>query len=432
MNNLKTRLEKKIPSAPTGRSIIFLLVLMSIIVLQSCSPVQWSETFQPSDQLIARMLGERTEPPGPWDLQLAAGEKSFPLPTDVRPCCPFGFDLKVDVGDIPVPFFRLANTTSPNKIGPHQYGAGVLSRGKDYRTGKSDSENNGLIYTLKGGVVDLAHVRDTADNTVGLFYKIYPNLGKNHTITLPPELGERTIRLHAFPVDRLTPRERWQMSISLSAYMAFLMAAGHELAQWHGYRSFPLWSEEVSAYSVEDLHSNMLGAKIAAQLLHENLATSSMTYNQSMTVWLRRTIHYLIPLSKKGTNAVLAAVDKHWWKSAVPLPNKFMLLKRNYNLSATQPPPHVPLELLKQSKQWDYLESIIDPDIKPLPLSLTTHMYGFKFDDIATFHEKIKKEFQQSFNHVPAVLWQKGINSRTLLRIPLYDRQQDDNYLKKT
>ncbi|GLT13586.1 DUF4056 domain-containing protein [Vibrio algivorus] len=58
------------------------------------------------------------------------------------------------------------------------------------------------------GFIDLAHVRDTADNATGLFYKTYPKLGQAFTIALEPELGEREIHFQAFDTSHLTAAQK--------------------------------------------------------------------------------------------------------------------------------------------------------------------------------------------------------------------------------
>lgn len=46
-----------------------------------------------------------------------------------------------------------------------------------------------LIYTEKGGFIDIAHVKDTADYTLSLFTEIFAYLGENYQIQLDNELA---------------------------------------------------------------------------------------------------------------------------------------------------------------------------------------------------------------------------------------------------
>lgn len=112
------------------------------------------------------------------------------------------------------------------------------------------SEQDGLLYTTRGGFIDIAHVRDTADMTLYLFSHIWPQLGQAQTIELSQELAKRQITLFAFtpPQDEA---ERFTLAAYLSSYLAFQVAAWHEIAQWYGFESVPGFSEGISAFSPE-------------------------------------------------------------------------------------------------------------------------------------------------------------------------------------
>ncbi|OWA85706.1 hypothetical protein BV377_29140, partial [Klebsiella pneumoniae] len=43
----------------------------------------------------------------------------------------------------------------------------------------------------------------------------------------------------------------------LAGHLAFEIALWHEIAQWYGFQSVPGFSEEISAFSPEDLYSNL-------------------------------------------------------------------------------------------------------------------------------------------------------------------------------
>lgn len=64
----------------------------------------------------------------------------------------------------------------------------------------------------------------------------------------------RRVQLNAF-----TPppgvRQRYQLAAWLAGHLAFEIAQWHEIAQWYGFQSVPGFSEEISAFSPEDLYS---------------------------------------------------------------------------------------------------------------------------------------------------------------------------------
>ncbi len=103
--------------------------------------------------------------------------------------------------------------------------------------GLSD-EQNGLIYTHRGGFIDIAHVRDTADNTFFIFSQLYPKLGQRWRYFYSNELGVRRLQLNAFtpPASMIS---RYTLAAWLSAHLAFELAQWHEIAQWYGFESVP-------------------------------------------------------------------------------------------------------------------------------------------------------------------------------------------------
>ncbi|MGS0675803.1 DUF4056 domain-containing protein [Shewanella sp. 125m-1] len=403
---------------------------IAIFVLGACSSSDWQVRALPSDIAIEAALD--SEP----DLNLlhAIELQELPLvriPEAVRPCCAFGNAQKVTVGPIPVPFFRYANTLAVDKVGPHAYEAGTLSYQKDAPNGSRGTENNGQMYTLQGGFIDLAHVRDTADNAIALFYRIYPKLGQQQSITLPDEIGPRTIELSEFDIAQLSPRQRWETAGAIAVRLAYFMAEAHEVAQWHGYRSWAPWSETVSAYSPEDLYSNMLGAKIALALINNNLAMNKELYNQHMTQWLAATLNWLEPVSIKQTNALFDVIDGHWWDSQQPLPSKFMLLKRHYKLGDQQSPFLVPKSLAEPHAKWSEVEELFASEHQAHNLSLSRTVHGIDIDKVAQQKLIVADKFKHSFEHIPAKLWQDGFTQADFYQISQYNQVQDEIELRQ-
>ncbi|GAA4898803.1 DUF4056 domain-containing protein [Ferrimonas pelagia] len=407
-----------------------LLITALLLSLMGCSGTQWQGHPKPSSDTIALALGADDSQIDLWDLPVDT-LPSFPVPQNVRPCCAFGNLQKVRLGKMPIPLFRLGNTVDADKLGPHKFDGGTFnytSSGAS-TSGRGGSENNGMIYTQRGGFIDLAHVRDTADDTVALFFEIVRHLGNEHTIELIDEIGHRYIQLHAFETDSLHPQERWHLAAELAARLAYFKAESHEIAQWHGYASFAGWPETVSAYSPEDLYSNMLGAKLTRALLSANLVLNSELYNQSLTVWLEETLHWLGAVDKKNTNALFDAIDGHWWDSSRPIPDKFMVIKRHYQLGDQQVPYLVPEALARASGQWSRLESLFPAENAPHPLALRQQMYGFELDELATLEMRVADKYRDSFGTFPVELWKQGFSHREFHQIALWAEKEDARQL---
>src|SRR5665648_192829 len=80
---------------------------------------------------------------------------SLPPHRVIRSCCAFGSDLRLMM----VPILKYTDITSVDQLGPHSYLG-------------NDGEGNGIIYTQRGGFVDMGHLRYQADWTAYLYSRI--------------------------------------------------------------------------------------------------------------------------------------------------------------------------------------------------------------------------------------------------------------------
>ena len=284
-------------------------------------------------------------------------------PDGLRPCCAFGYDLKAELLGIPVPFYQAENVVDADRLGHHVYNNSQLS-GITNLMGLS-SETLGLLYTRKAGFIDIAHVRDTADNTLFLFSQIWPRLGEEWQLELGTELASRRIQFRAFTPPK-SQQQRYILATYLAAELSYQIAVWHEIAQWYGYQSVFGFSEQVSAFSPEDLYSNMLGAKLSATLILNGRATTLEQYNASMMAALPTALHQLDAATPVATRLQFDYVDGIWWNSKRYLPQKFLLLLRDYETGNEREPMMVPGE-----------------DMAALHLTLPTRFANIRLADIA-------------------------------------------------
>ncbi|EMD6373107.1 TPA: DUF4056 domain-containing protein [Morganella morganii] len=251
-------------------------------------------------------------------------------PDGLRPCCAFGYDLRVKLGPVPVPFYSIGNVLTAADLGEHVYNDSFWF-GVTEVIGLSN-ENPGLIYSRHGGFIDIAHVRDTADYTYYLFTQIYPHLGEARMLTLSDELSSRRIQFRHFipPPD---PAERYTLSVYLAARLAFRLAAWHEIAQWYGYHSVPGFSEEISAFTPEDLYSNLLGARLAITLLLQGHGGAVADFNRGMEGILPQALAQLDAQPAAVTRQMFDSIDGLWWDKRQRVPEKFLVLRRDYSVS---------------------------------------------------------------------------------------------------
>lgn len=256
-------------------------------------------------------------------------------PVGVRPCCAFGKDLKAQVGNVPVPFFSVGNVLAADEIGNHIYNDG--SQGVSRSLLGLGDEHNGLIFTTQGGFIDTAHVRDTADFTYYLFGEIRQKLGTDAVITLPNELRQRAIVLK----QNTKPKNVAQadlLALDIAGVMAFRLAQWHEIAQWFGMESVSGFKEFASAFSPEDLYSNMLGATLAMEVLRLQPDMDVKAFGREMDRVTQRALKALGAVSASETTKRIDALDGKWWDSSKRLPDKWVLRKRDYDLSLSLSP----------------------------------------------------------------------------------------------
>lgn len=264
-----------------------------------------------------------------------------PLPKGLRPCCAFGYNLHAELLGMPVPFYQLDNVAYASHLGQHQYNDKMLA-GLANLTGLS-GENNGILYTARGGFIDTAHVRDTADMTVYIFSQLLPRLGQTFTLDLESELAQRRLAFTAFtpPTD---PAERYTLAAWLAAHLAYQVAEWHEIAQWYGFESVPGFSEGVSAFSPEDLYSNLLGARLAVSLILDGQTVSQGVYNAAMGTALSQALMHLGAQPPAMTRFHFDMLDGRWWNSQRRVPEKYLVLHRNFQMGDNRLPTRVPGE----------------------------------------------------------------------------------------
>jgi hypothetical protein len=276
-------------------------------------------------------------------------------PDSLRPCCAFGHGLRVRALGIPVPFVRLDNVIDPTLLGHHGYDGGTSGFLGDLMG--SDSEKLGIIYTRRGGFIDIAHVRDSADNALFLFSRIWPHLGQRWTLDLGPELADRRIAFEAFALPA-SPADRYTLAAFLAAHLSFQLAAWHEIAQWYGYHTVPFFSEEISAFSPEDLYSNVLGARLGLIIELQGEASSEPQFSASLTRMLPQALDALESVSPAQTRDTFDRLDGCWWDSGARVPDKFAVLYRNYDTGGERRPLQpdfetLPPQNLEVPSTWD-------------------------------------------------------------------------------
>lgn len=234
----------------------------------------------------------------------------------IRTCCSFGTEMQL----FAIPGIKLTETTSLEKIGAHHY------------LGNS-SEGNGIIYSQRGGFIDMGHLRDMADWTAYLFVQLLESKTKGTlSLVLGHEGGEKNLNV-SIPFNMSN-----EDLIHLAGKIAYDLSVWHEIATWFGASTIPFVPERYSSFSVEDPYSNLLGVTIGIQALQ-----SELPYEEAVTEIIKETLKSLdAVLGEAETYLAMEAVRDIWWTRERKLPSSKVLLQRQLQVYSCLQPWLVP------------------------------------------------------------------------------------------
>jgi hypothetical protein len=170
----------------------------------------------------------------------------------------------------------------------------------------------------------------------------------------------------------------------MAQWLAFQMSIWHELATAYGWASIDFYPEYVSAFSPEDLYSNLLGIKIAGGLLlRTGSAATDSVYDRNMDVWLQATLKYLAPVSAEAGQEAMYLVDGIWWDSKARLPNPRLVLRRNLD-AGEEIVPWVVSRAYHSLEMSAWIAQQCAGNEQPLVLRRQESLRGVKFSDFVT------------------------------------------------
>jgi hypothetical protein len=373
----------------------FLLPLLIVLSAACAKAPRWDvgDEFRARDFLVADALDDDH---GERDLVFDASlAPDFPPPAKLRPCCAFGTQMKVRMGSVPVPLVALGNIVGADDLGPHKYDNGLLTVDSSDHRGWIDLEKNGVAYTCRGGFIDTAHVRDNADLTIALFAQLVRAIDAGGAIELP-EQGA-TLRILVKPVKRESLERYGHVELALAGaqWLAFQVSIWHEIATWYGYASIEMWPERVSAFSPEDLYSNLLGIKLAAGILNNRGAQSEIEFNRNMDAWFQQALRRLDAVPKDSGVTAMQSVDGLWWDSQARLPDWHFVRCRNMDIGGQIHPWRI-----EQARGRDGSGSALD-ECKdappPLVLRNPDGFEGLAFRDALTLEIEVGEPMAAGF-----------------------------------
>ena len=369
-------------------------ILIAVILCGGCSAAgKWQSRGVPS----RRDAGLLLESQGPSALlrdSRPEGAPLVPVRKKLRPCCAFGARLSVDISFIKVPGYRIDNIIGPEDLGPHRYDSGMIVLEVDRGEGYSPNEHNGLIYTCRGGFIDTAHVRDNVDWTMFLSAAIGADLHRGKTIALPDEGGTRRFVLRALPSELIGEYGLRELFSGFAQWAAFQLSVWHEIATWHGWSSWDAFPERGSAFSPEDLYSNLLGIKLIDGIIADKTGRTETLYNHSVDVWLHEVLSHLGAVSKQTGEHAMHSVDKHWWNSEERITSPDLVIRRNMDIGENLSPWQIPSRWASAPLR-DGLERECRGGQEPQRLPIDDHLGQVAFSDWLTLEIAIGSELRE-------------------------------------
>lgn len=248
----------------------------------------------------------------------------------------------------------------PNYLGRHDYA-------------DSAGEKNGMVYTCRGGFIDVGHLREAADRTAYLASVTHRKLMLGQTVftfrVIEPSRYWVTI---SYPEnwDDLCLEERseiaGEVSILLGQYFARTSLIWHEILTWYGFSSLGVFSENISAFSWEDPYSDLLGTCLAVWALRAD----GQTYDEAMTKLIDQTLRELDVRPSEVARQAAEQIKGKWYSGRFYF---FVDMKsRNYDVG------------LDDWEVTPWLVPGICPDAEPQPclapsLDFLTE-YGFEME----------------------------------------------------
>ena len=294
-------------------------VITQVSLCTTCSGATWTAgpSVRADPRRVALALGDQ-----PPHITLALSDlPQLVVPHHPRMCCAFGMDMHVDLGALEVPFFEVGNVIGEDELHEHIY---------DLPTGALDSEVNGLIYTCRGGWIDTSHVRENADNVLYLALTIAPHLATGMTLEIPGFGAPTRLIIDPVPARVLARETPLSVATAFAGWIAYRVGIWHEVMTWYGYEMVAGFSEQPSAFSPEDLYSNLLGIRLAMAALDERAFGGSDDYNEAIAAYIDAALDRLEAQPRILGRGIMTGLDGAWWDSTRRLPDNLLVQHRRF------------------------------------------------------------------------------------------------------
>jgi len=359
------------------------LICVGILLMAGCAkPPRWAGREKPTAADAAVLLESRA---GENARALLQDEvPKIPIRKRLRPCCAFGNDLKVRVGAVPIPGFRIGNIIGPDEVGPHTYDSGAMTRSSQAGTsGFRHREGNGLLYTCRGGFIDTAHLREPVDWIAFFLPQLDRHLEKGMVVELPVEGADRRIIFEPISEELIRRNGRDEIIIAISQWIAYELSIWHEIVQWYGVSMLQAFNETASGFSLEDAYSNAVGLRMMDGIDFRKHLVSEVAYNRFIDELLVEGIKAFDPVPQEVGDTALTLLDKIWWDSNVRLPNLEVVRRRYLDIGMELSPWLFPDKFATPEFRAQ-LKEACGSNPEPLTIQIPDSLEGFAFKDYVT------------------------------------------------
>ena len=139
----------------------------------------------------------------------------------------------------------------------------------------------------------------------------------------------------------------------------------------------------MSAFSPEDLYSNLLGIQLASFLILSGEAESEDGFNNGMDRAIRDVLRRLGATPPDVTRRALDAVDGLWWNSQERLPSAKLVIRRNLDAGPELVPWRIPPSLVVGELAKDTERHCAHLAESPAVLRHADRVEGLPFERIA-------------------------------------------------
>lgn len=158
-------------------------------------------------------------------------------------------------------WFSPLSLLGPDDLGTHRYRVGLWPRSAQDETGR------GILYGVRSGFLDIAHVRNAIDLTRFVYEPVEKALRRGDRAITLMSAEPDVFRVRLADGASLSTRDRRAVARAVAGRVAYLMTTWHEVATWHGYKGMGFITERPSAFSYDDAASHMVGVAAARDAL---------------------------------------------------------------------------------------------------------------------------------------------------------------------